>query len=183
MKSGQTIPEQSAEQRHPSTEEQRWTEKTLAPALAKSPERPIGKPTGTNLDENGEARFTTISGHPVNRLYTPADLPEDWPTIRKPTISAFRDSRPTLAESTPPDIAASSGPCASSPASPPPRKPTSATNICSPRRSGLSVAFDLPTLMGYDSDDAASEGEVGKCGVAIDSLEDMEILFSGIDLE
>src|SRR5256714_1647565 len=49
--------------------------------------------------------------------------------------------------------------------------------------SGLSVAFDLPTLMGYDSDHAASEGEVGKCGVAIDSLEDMEILFDGIDLE
>ena len=42
---------------------------------------------------------------------------------------------------------------------------------------------DLPTLMGYDSDHAASEGEVGKCGVAIDSLEDMEILFGGIDLE
>src|SRR5437868_6315489 len=48
---------------------------------------------------------------------------------------------------------------------------------------GLSVAFDLPTLMGYDSDHPASEGEVGKCGVAIDSLEDMEILLSGIDLE
>ena len=48
---------------------------------------------------------------------------------------------------------------------------------------GLSVAFDLPTLMGYDSDHPASEGEVGKCGVAIDSLEDMEILFNGIDLE
>src|ERR1700678_446354 len=48
---------------------------------------------------------------------------------------------------------------------------------------GLSVAFDLPTLMGYDSDHLASEGEVGKCGVAIDSLEDMEILFDGIDLE
>ena len=48
---------------------------------------------------------------------------------------------------------------------------------------GLSVAFDLPTLMGYDSDHAFSEGEVGKCGVAIDSLEDMEILFRGIDLE
>ena len=48
---------------------------------------------------------------------------------------------------------------------------------------GLSVAFDLPTLMGYDSDAAESEGEVGKCGVAIDSLEDMEILFSGIELD
>ena len=48
---------------------------------------------------------------------------------------------------------------------------------------GLSVAFDLPTLMGYDSDAPESEGEVGKCGVAIDSLEDMETLFAGIDLE
>lgn len=48
---------------------------------------------------------------------------------------------------------------------------------------GLSVAFDLPTQIGYDSDHAMSEGEVGKVGVAIDSIEDMEILFSGIDLE
>jgi methylmalonyl-CoA mutase N-terminal domain/subunit len=49
-------------------------------------------------------------------------------------------------------------------------------------QSGLSVAFDLPTLMGYDSDHAASEGEVGKCGVAISSLADMETLFRGIPL-
>ena len=48
---------------------------------------------------------------------------------------------------------------------------------------GLSVAFDLPTQIGYDSDHAMAEGEVGKVGVAIDSLEDMEVLFSGIDLE
>jgi methylmalonyl-CoA mutase N-terminal domain/subunit len=48
---------------------------------------------------------------------------------------------------------------------------------------GLSVAFDLPTQIGYDSDHAMSEGEVGKVGVAIDSLEDMETLFAGIDLE
>ncbi len=48
---------------------------------------------------------------------------------------------------------------------------------------GLSVAFDLPTQIGYDSDDPMSEGEVGKAGVAIDSLEDMEILFEGIQLE
>ncbi|TWH46556.1 methylmalonyl-CoA mutase [Sporomusa sp. KB1] len=47
---------------------------------------------------------------------------------------------------------------------------------------GLSCAFDLPTQIGYDSDDAIAEGEVGKVGVAIDSLADMEILFSGIDL-
>ncbi|MES2431489.1 MAG: methylmalonyl-CoA mutase family protein [Bacteroidota bacterium] len=49
--------------------------------------------------------------------------------------------------------------------------------------SGLSVAFDLPTQIGYDSDHSLSDGEVGKVGVAIDSLEDMEILFSGIKLE
>lgn len=48
---------------------------------------------------------------------------------------------------------------------------------------GLSVAFDLPTQIGYDSDDPMSEGEVGKVGVAIDSLQDMEVLFDGIELE
>jgi methylmalonyl-CoA mutase N-terminal domain/subunit len=49
-------------------------------------------------------------------------------------------------------------------------------------QTGLSVAFDMPTLMGYDSDAAASRGEVGKCGVAIDSVRDMETLFDGIDM-
>src|SRR5580693_5712992 len=49
--------------------------------------------------------------------------------------------------------------------------------------SGLSVAFDLPTQIGYDSDHPLSEGEVGKVGVAIDSLEDMQVLFGGIKLE
>jgi methylmalonyl-CoA mutase N-terminal domain/subunit len=50
-------------------------------------------------------------------------------------------------------------------------------------QTGLSVAFHLPTLMGYDSDHPMSEGEVGKCGVAIDSLQDMETLFEGIPLD
>jgi len=50
-------------------------------------------------------------------------------------------------------------------------------------QTGLSVAFDMPTLMGRDSDDPHSEGEVGRCGVAVDSLADMEVLFSDIDLE
>jgi methylmalonyl-CoA mutase N-terminal domain/subunit len=49
-------------------------------------------------------------------------------------------------------------------------------------QTGLSTAFDLPTLMGRDSDDPLSLGEVGKCGVAVSSLEDMRVLFSGIDL-
>src|SRR5438067_8188947 len=50
-------------------------------------------------------------------------------------------------------------------------------------QTGLSVAFDLPTLMGYDADDAMSEGEVGKCGAPVSSLEDMEILLRGIPLD
>ena len=54
--------------------------------------------------------------------------------------------------------------------------------LLSQGQTGLSVAFDLPTLMGYDADHATSEGEVGKCGVSISSLEDMEILFQGIPL-
>src|SRR5260370_22564186 len=49
-------------------------------------------------------------------------------------------------------------------------------------QTGLSVAFDLPTLMGYDADHPTSQGEVGKCGVSISSLEDMETLFAGIPL-
>jgi len=50
-------------------------------------------------------------------------------------------------------------------------------------QTGLSMAFDLPTQMGYDSDAAMAEGEVGKSGVAIDSLEDMETVFDGIPLD
>ncbi|HSB54689.1 MAG TPA: methylmalonyl-CoA mutase family protein, partial [Gemmatimonadales bacterium] len=50
-------------------------------------------------------------------------------------------------------------------------------------QTGLSVAFDFPTLMGYDSDHPRAEGEVGKCGVAISSLADMETLFDGIPLD
>src|SRR5437764_2198918 len=64
--------------RQPSDSERRWAEKTLLPTLEKSPEKPIGAPTGTNLDEQGRARFTSVSGVPVRRLYTQADLPEDW---------------------------------------------------------------------------------------------------------
>ena len=54
--------------------------------------------------------------------------------------------------------------------------------LLSQGQTGLSVAFDLPTLMGYDSDDPLSEGEVGKCGVAVSSLADLERLFEGIPL-
>ena len=125
----------------------------------------------------GNARFTTISGTPIERLYTEADLPTDFalplpgepPYTRGIHPTGYRGKLWTMRQfsgfATPEE-----------------------TNLrykylLAQGGDGLSVAFDLPTLMGYDSDDAESEGEVGKCGVAIDSLEDMEILFSGIDLE
>ena len=169
--------------RNVSPAEQQWIDTTLTPVLAKSPERPIGADTGTNRNPDGTARFTTISGVPVERLYTTADLPADWDQHREKYLGApgqapytrgihatgYRGKLWTMRQfsgfATPEE-----------------------TNqrykyLLQQGGGGLSVAFDLPTLMGYDSDHANSEGEVGKCGVAIDSLEDMEILFSGIDLE
>jgi methylmalonyl-CoA mutase N-terminal domain/subunit len=169
------------EDRHPSASEKEWAETILAPSLEKSPEKPIGAASGTNLDEHGHARFTSVSGVPVRRLYTQADLPADWsyenylgypgqpPFTRGIHASGYRGKLFTMRQF-------------SGFASP------EETNqrykyLLEHGGGGLSVAFDLPTLMGYDSDHPASEGEVGKCGVAIDSLEDMEILFAGIDLE
>ncbi|MGC2695211.1 MAG: methylmalonyl-CoA mutase family protein [Candidatus Angelobacter sp.] len=169
------------EGRHPSESEKHWAEITLAKTLEKAPEKPIGAASGVNLDESGHAQFTTISGVPVRRLYTQADLPEDWnaekylgypgqpPYTRGIHASGYRGRLWTMRQF-------------SGFASP------EETNerykyLLAQGGGGLSVAFDLPTLMGYDSDHPASEGEVGKCGVAIDSLEDMEILFNGIDLE
>jgi len=169
------------ENRHPSAAEKNWAEKTLAPTIEKAPERPIGSPTGINIDEHGQARFTTISGVPIRRLYTQADLPGDWneekylgfpgqpPYTRGIHATGYRGKLFTMRQF-------------SGFASP------EETNqrykyLLEHGGGGLSVAFDLPTLMGYDSDHPESEGEVGKCGVAIDSLEDMEILFGGIDLE
>ena len=64
--------------RHPSVAEQAWASTTLADALEAHPEQPIGAPGGSNRDEWGQARFTSLSGVPVRRLYTQADLPEDW---------------------------------------------------------------------------------------------------------
>ncbi|MGZ4824401.1 MAG: acyl-CoA mutase large subunit family protein [Terriglobales bacterium] len=169
------------EGRHPSDTEKKWAEGTLAKTLEKAPEKPIGAATGTNLDEHGRARYTTISNYPVRRLYTQADLPENWkyddylgypgqpPYTRGIHATGYRGKLFTMRQF-------------SGFASP------EETNerykyLLASGGTGLSVAFDLPTLMGYDSDHPFSEGEVGKCGVAIDSLEDMEILFNGIDLE
>jgi len=167
--------------RSPTSSEWEWAEKTLSAALERAPEKPLGAATGANLDGRGNARFTTVSGEPVRRLYTPADLPADWnyekylgypgqpPYTRGIHATGYRGKLWTMRQF-------------SGFASP------EETNerykyLLEHGGGGLSVAFDLPTLMGYDSDHPFSEGEVGKCGVAIDSLEDMEILFNGIDLE
>ena len=167
--------------RRPSESEKEWAEKTLTAALEKSAERPIGAPTGTNLDAEGQARFSTISNTPIRRLYTPADLPADWnydehlnypgqaPYTRGIHASGYRGKLWTMRQF--------------SGFSSPEESNQRYKFLLAQGGGGLSVAFDLPTLMGYDSDHPFSEGEVGKCGVAIDSLEDMEILFNGIDLE
>ncbi len=73
--------------RHPSDSEKQWAEKTLAPSLERGPEKPIGAATGVNLDEHDHARYTTISGMPIRRLYTPADLPADWSDDRLSELS------------------------------------------------------------------------------------------------
>jgi methylmalonyl-CoA mutase N-terminal domain/subunit len=151
--------------RQPSQREQEWEERTLKPTLAKSPER--------------AAEFTTVSNYPINRLYTPADL-ADWnaerdlafpgepPYTRGIHATMHRGRLWTMRQF------AGFGSAED-------------TNqrfryLLTQGQTGLSVAFDLPTLMGYDSDHPLSEGEVGKCGVAISSLEDMEVLFDQIPL-
>jgi methylmalonyl-CoA mutase N-terminal domain/subunit len=123
---------------------------------------------------------STISGLPVEPLYTPDDLagwdyddklgyPGEFPYTRGVYPSMYRGQLWTIRQFAGYGTAAE-------------------TNqrykfLLSQGQAGLSVAFDMPTLMGYDSDDPLSEGEIGHCGVAIDSLEDMETLFSGIRLD
>ena len=124
--------------------------------------------------------FTTISGVPIRELYTGADLldldygrdlgdPGEFPFVRGIHRDMYRGKLWTMRQfsgfATPEE-----------------------TNrryhyLLSQGQTGLSVAFDLPTLMGYDADDPLAEGEVGKCGVSVCSLEDMEVLFAGIPLE
>ncbi|HEV2012494.1 MAG TPA: methylmalonyl-CoA mutase family protein [Candidatus Dormibacteraeota bacterium] len=123
---------------------------------------------------------TTISGLPVEPLYTPEDLegwsydeklgyPGEFPYTRGVYPSMYRGQLWTIRQFAGYGTAEE-------------------TNrrykfLLAQGQAGLSVAFDMPTLMGYDSDDPLSEGEVGHCGVAIDSLEDMEMLFRDIQLD
>jgi methylmalonyl-CoA mutase, N-terminal domain len=152
-------------ERHVSAGERDWEEKTLRPTLQKSSER--------------DADFTTVSSYPIRRLYTPADLP-DWnpetdlgypgtpPYTRGIHSTMYRGKLWTMRQF------AGFGTA----------EDTNARfrYLLSQGQTGLSVAFDLPTLMGYDADHPLSEGEVGKCGVAISSLADMEVLFDKIPL-
>jgi methylmalonyl-CoA mutase, N-terminal domain len=125
--------------------------------------------------------FTTLSGNPVEPLYSPVDIggddayldklgvPGEYPFTRGPYTSMYRTRLWTMRQF------AGFG-------------TAEETNeryhyLLDHGQTGLSVAFDFPTLMGYDSDHPRSLGEVGKCGVAISSLADMETLFDGIPLD
>jgi methylmalonyl-CoA mutase N-terminal domain/subunit len=124
--------------------------------------------------------FTTVSGVPVERLYTPEQIKdlnygEDLGDPGNPPYT--RGIYPEMYRSRPWTIRQFSG-----------FGMAADTNeryhyLLKHGQTGLSVAFHLPTLMGLDSDHPMSEGEVGKCGVAIDSLADMETLFKGIPLD
>ncbi len=154
-----------AQKRKASPREQEWEETVLKPTLEKLPER--------------AAEFTTISGHPIRRLYTPADL-EGWdperdlgypgqpPYTRGIHATMHRGRLWTMRQFAGFGTAEDTN--------------QRFRYLLAHGQTGLSVAFDLPTLMGYDSDHPLSEGEVGKCGVAICSLADMEVLFDQIPL-
>jgi methylmalonyl-CoA mutase N-terminal domain/subunit len=132
-------------------------------------------------DRQPEARerYTTASGIPVHRIYTPEDvaatpfaeigLPGRYPFTRGPYPTMYRGRQWTMRQ------IAGYGTGAD-------------TNqrfryLIAQGQTGLSVDFDMPTLMGYDSDDPHSLGEVGREGVAVDTIEDVDELFAGIDLE
>jgi methylmalonyl-CoA mutase N-terminal domain/subunit len=142
-----------------------WEERELRDFVARQPE--------------AQAEYRTLSGLPVQRVYTPADvadtpfeaigLPGQYPFTRGPYPTMYRGRQWTMRQ-----IAGfGTG---------------EDTNqrfryLIDQGQTGLSVDFDMPTLMGYDSDDPRSLGEVGREGVAIDTLDDMEALFEGVDLE
>src|SRR5215207_795516 len=145
---------------------ERWEQETLDPAVRKRPER--------------KRRFETVSLDDVNGLYTPADVagvdferdtsfPGEFPYTRGIHPTGYRGKLWTMRQ-----FAGFGTP-----------EETNARfkYLLEHGQTGLSVAYDLPTLMGYDADSPLSEGEVGKCGVAVSSLADMEALFDGIPLE
>ena len=143
---------------------ERWEKTTLKKTLDRRPER--------------YEEFITASGEPVERLYTPLDLegdymeklgfPGEYPFTRGIHPTMYRGRLWTMR------MFAGFGTA----------EETNARfkYLLEQGQTGLSVAFDLPTLMGYDTDAPEAEGEFGKCGVAVSSLKDMEVLFDGIPL-
>jgi len=147
-----------------SEKKQKWTETAVAKTLARSPER--------------YAEFRTTSGIEVERCFTPAEyagydeklgFPGQFPFTRGVQPTMYRGQFWTMRQYAGFGTAAESN--------------ERYKYLLAQGTSGLSVAFDLPTQMGYDSDAAMAQGEVGKVGVAIDSLADMEILFNSIPLD
>ena len=144
----------------------RWTAGPVAKTLAKFPER--------------QAKFVTASGRVVERLYVSEGagvddykeklgLPGDYPFTRGVQPTMYRGRLWTMRQYAGFATAEESN--------------ARYRYLLEQGTTGLSVAFDLPTQIGYDSDDPMSVGEVGKVGVAIDSLADMETLFAGIPLD
>jgi methylmalonyl-CoA mutase N-terminal domain/subunit len=117
-----------------------------------------------------DADFETMSGLPIEPVYGPDDgeFPGAYPYTRGPYASMYRSKLWTMR------MFAGFGTAIDT--------NQRFRDILAAGGDGLSTAFDLPTLMGRDSDDPLGEGEVGKCGVAVDTLADMEDLFAGIDL-
>jgi methylmalonyl-CoA mutase N-terminal domain/subunit len=144
---------------------QRWERMTLKETLDRRPER--------------YEEFITVSGEPVQRLYTPLDvdgnyveklgLPGEYPFTRGVHPTMHRGRLWTMR------MFAGFGTAAETNAR--------FQYLLEEGQTGLSVAFDLPTLYGYDTDAPEAEGEFGKCGVAVSSLRDMEVLFDGIPLD
>ncbi len=129
---------------------------------------------------SGKAERTTVSGRPVKEIYTPLDL-EGWDYLRDlgfPGRPPFvRGIQPTMYRGRLWTMRQFSG------FGTPEDTNRRYKYLLAHGQTGLSVAFHLPTLMGIDSDHPLAQGEVGKCGVAVDSLADMEILFDGIPLD
>jgi methylmalonyl-CoA mutase, N-terminal domain len=152
----------------------------LTGSLMPSDREPIPRRATGEKSPERASEFTTISGHPIRRLYSPGDL-SGWEPDRDlglPGAPPFtRGIHPAMYRGRLWTMRQFAG-----------FGSARDTNerfryLLSQGQSGLSVAFDLPTLMGYDSDHSLAEGEVGKCGVAISSLADMEALFDQIPLE
>jgi methylmalonyl-CoA mutase, N-terminal domain len=116
------------------------------------------------------ARFETMSGLPLEPVYGPegAELPGQYPYTRGPYASMYRSRLWTMRQFAGFGSAQDTN--------------GRFKELLRAGGDGLSTAFDMPTLLGRDSDDPVSRGEVGRAGVAVDTLADMETLFSGIDL-